>query len=113
MDVPKGPLRQDAELGRSRCESEVLSETTNTTARSRWEGKRREEAFLPGAKTNFEFKLGRQKYPHSCWPVAPSVPQPYKCPSGNAVLSITFLITNDDCTPVTPSIRVSVPSRNC
>ena len=26
MDVPTGPLRQDAELGRSRCESEVFSE---------------------------------------------------------------------------------------
>ena len=39
MDVPKGPLRQEAELGRSRCESEDLSEITNTAARSRSVGK--------------------------------------------------------------------------
>ena len=50
MDVPKGPLRQDAELGRRRREDEVFSEITNTTARSRWVDLRREEAFLPGAE---------------------------------------------------------------
>ena len=49
MDVPKGPLRQDAELGRSRCESEDFSEITNTIARSRRVDPRREDAVLPGA----------------------------------------------------------------
>ena len=57
MDAPTGPLSagapsQDAELGRSRCEEEVFSGTTNTKARSRRVGPRREEAVLPGAKNN-------------------------------------------------------------
>ena len=38
MDVPTGPVRQDAELGRNRREMSVISETANTTARSRWGG---------------------------------------------------------------------------
>ena len=50
MDVPKGPLRQDAELGRRRREDEVFCELSNTTARSRRGDVRREEAFLPGAE---------------------------------------------------------------
>ncbi|GEM_PF-2190825 len=51
QDVPKGQLRQDAESDRGRSELEPKQEAERNTARSRWEGKRREEAFLPGAKT--------------------------------------------------------------
>ena len=46
MDVPKSPLRQDAESGCRRRDSKGISEITSTTARSRWEGQRREDAVL-------------------------------------------------------------------
>ena len=36
MDVPTGPLRQDAESDRSRCEFEESRETASNSARSRW-----------------------------------------------------------------------------
>ena len=52
MDVLEGPLRQDAESGRGRRESADFCEITSTAARSRWEGLRREDAVLPGAKNN-------------------------------------------------------------
>ena len=64
MDVPKGPLRQDAELGRSGCESEDLSEITNTAARSRRVGQRQSGLGVPmqssqERKSIVESKVGR------------------------------------------------------
>ena len=49
MDVPKGTLRQEAESSRGRREFADDSETASSSARSRWVGQRREDAFLPGA----------------------------------------------------------------
>ena len=49
QDVEAGTLRQDAELSRGRCEFEEIRDIVSNTARSRWEGQRREDAVLPGA----------------------------------------------------------------
>ncbi len=56
MDVPKGPLRQDAESGQSRCESEGFSEITNTTARSRGTGMCPGDAVPQGTKNQTVLK---------------------------------------------------------